>query len=196
MEAIRALTELSRVQDSKFRIYNYPPALPNKCVGCNSTTPGDDNSRAFIDTRMDLDWYGAVYICTHCFLEMANVFGYVSRDQHEFTVAGMSQLIADLRELKKENEALRTAVSALSDHRCAISDEPDGDSVREAAEEIRGSDADSAPAGNQEGSDSPESDGVEGLPDIRVDADVHAGNSGPKSGEAKPAEPDPLDDLL
>lgn len=188
MEAIRALTEQALTADSKFKIYNYPPALPHKCIACGAGHPGDENigtKRAFIDTGMSEEFYGVIYICTLCFVEIANTFGYVSPKQYAQLNDKFSDEHVLSKRLKQENEALRAAISALSDHRCVASPEPNVAFVAEGKLEEHGTPEEVAPSGNSEKPDSAKSTAGTEFPSVRGNA----------AKSAKPGKFDPLAEL-
>ena len=100
----------------RFKVVNHPEALPNKCVSC-SVSFGDEK-RKFIDTTLDLDFYGVVYFCTNCFLEIANMLGFVSPEQNVGIISAFNSIQESAQRLVLENEALRSSLRDLADHRC------------------------------------------------------------------------------
>lgn len=57
---------------SRFRILDNPNLAPGKCALCGSV--GGDG-RQFVDFGKTMNWYGAVYFCTFCVAEAANILG-------------------------------------------------------------------------------------------------------------------------
>lgn len=95
---------------SRFKILDYPHALPCKCVVCGS---GGGDGRKFVDFGFDLDYYGVVYFCTTCFTEPLNIQGWLSPPQVETIKAEMSLQETRLSEMEYENVRLRGALSQL-----------------------------------------------------------------------------------
>lgn len=154
---------------SKYKWLDQPYALPCKCTGCG-IGHNDDGRRTFLDTGMELDYYGVIYICSNCFIEMAAGLGYLSPAQYTKVADDGVEAEIQNRGLKVENEALRTAIKLLSDHRCfqptALSHVPDGEGTK-AEQEVHGKPLED---GINESSDNAEHGGGEGLSDVRGDA--------------------------
>lgn len=68
--------------NARVQVYKHPPAAPGKCVVCGFGGDAED-SRTFIDFGFDLDYYGVVYFCSNCIVEVANAIGFVSGEQYE-----------------------------------------------------------------------------------------------------------------
>lgn len=97
---------------SLVQIVNTPVAEPGKCVVCGST---GDAFRKFIDFGFTIDYYGVVYFCTFCFVEIANACDFIEHSKY--------------LELLKENEglklALRNAEKIMGSFRNALRDSLD-----------------------------------------------------------------------
>lgn len=55
--------------NGRFKFLDRPAALPGKCACCGSV------ERPVVDFNFDLDFYGAVYLCTDCLGEAASIAG-------------------------------------------------------------------------------------------------------------------------
>lgn len=174
-------------ESSKFKVLDQPYSLPSKCSFCG-IGHNEDGKRQFIDTMLELDYYGVVYICSTCFIEIAKALGFLSPQQ--YTRVADAGIAAELqnRELKVENDGLRNAIAILSSHRCL-----GPTSLSHVVNEQGEGEDDSIPPGSletgeSEGSDNAKPDDGERLSDVR--------------GDAKPDGPKPakrttyLDDLL
>lgn len=53
--------------------------LPSKCVSCGAS--GLNDGRKFIDFGYDIDYYGAVYFCELCFVEICKQLGWISKKE-------------------------------------------------------------------------------------------------------------------
>lgn len=160
---------LSLDPTSKFKIVDQPYALPSKCAFCG-IGHNEDGKRVFIDTTLDLDWYGVVYICSTCFIQVAQALGFIAPEAWEKVVESSTNSLIENEQLKGENEGLRVAVSALSNHRCfrpLSGGDPGDHSGASEAPELSG---DTLEGGKPTGSDAPEPDDGKGLPDVRGNA--------------------------
>lgn len=83
---------------ARFQITEQPAALPGSCLLCRG---GYDaaNRPWFVDTGLQIEFWGAGYICAACLIEMANTVGFILP-----TVAA---------ELRAENNKLRQDVFNL-----------------------------------------------------------------------------------
>lgn len=66
------MTIIDQQAASKVRVLDAATALPGTCVICGS--PGGDG-RKFVDIDMDIEYYGAVYFCSHCMNQVAQALG-------------------------------------------------------------------------------------------------------------------------
>lgn len=101
----------------KYPISNHPSALPNKCVGCGIGHDNDGKIQ-FIDTGQELDYYGVIYFCTSCFVEIAESLGFPAPEKWKLAEATIDNLTEYVVKLEGENEGLRDAVNLLTGHRC------------------------------------------------------------------------------
>lgn len=115
----------------RFKAVDSPTALPGCCYTCHS------HKGPFIDTDIQEEMYGAVYLCIQCITEMASEFDFTSpevsrllRQQiklHEGKLLETSVMIERLRE---ENRGLKLALTnntGLDDASDASSSLPDNE---------------------------------------------------------------------
>ena len=102
----------------RFKVLNQPYALPSKCAFC-SLGHNQDGKVSFIDTTLDLDFYGVVYICSTCLTEIAKSLGYISESEWGVLKYSYYQIHDENDRLAAENVGLRDAVNILTGHRCS-----------------------------------------------------------------------------
>lgn len=88
----------------QFTLLQAPSALPGKCTGCGRAT----DPRGFIDTGYDADFWGVIYYCYECVLDMASKFGFAGPDVVE-------QMQNRIGELEVETTSQRAAILGLED---------------------------------------------------------------------------------
>lgn len=96
---------------ARFPIVEQPGALPGSCLLCNGSHTEERNW--FVDTQLQAEWHGAVYICKLCLIEMAETVGFA-------TPPVVSALRETVLELQRQNFNLQTEVSAFHDMEKAI----------------------------------------------------------------------------
>lgn len=57
---------------SKYRILAVPDIKPAKCANCGSSK---NDGRKYIDFGLEVDWYGIVYLCGLCLVDVATEMG-------------------------------------------------------------------------------------------------------------------------
>lgn len=62
---------LEMLQMSKYRILAVPDLKPGKCANCGSAK----QDRNYVDFGLLVDWYGVVYLCSHCIADIARESG-------------------------------------------------------------------------------------------------------------------------
>lgn len=102
------ITSQSRVQ-----IVNAPVAAPGVCILCGSAS---DENRKFIDFGKQLDWYGAVYLCTLCMLDVAEAIGYISKLHFDSLNLAHKKLQAEYAQLEAKYKTVKDALGALLDN--------------------------------------------------------------------------------
>lgn len=82
---------------------------PGKCAVCGKFS-GDH----FVDFGLELDFYGVVYICvSDCFVEMANLQGYFSPNQHKMALAELADKRDELNAALDKIEVLENVVDGF-----------------------------------------------------------------------------------
>lgn len=66
--------------DGRFSVVDQPRVNPGECGICKSVTGGP-----FVDTMLDLDFFGVLYICTRCLDEMHGLVHGVPEEKPEET---------------------------------------------------------------------------------------------------------------
>lgn len=103
--------------NSRFRILQTPELEPGKCCLCGAA----DSDRQYVDFGFQLDWYGAVYFCTHCFVEAAETVGFIPTQKLISNSERLGQLLEMNQTLIDEYRSFRDAVRAiLRDCKCSI----------------------------------------------------------------------------
>lgn len=88
------------------QVVPYAILPPGKCVECGSS----GRTRKYIDTGLDIEFYGVVYICELCFTNWANQFGLGSVPELRGTI---SSLVERVGELEDERDSLLDVVRAI-----------------------------------------------------------------------------------
>lgn len=89
-------------------------SVPNECVGCGKTDNGNvldpPTSPGMVDVQKDIDFYGAVYVCSDCSLQMARIFGAITPAEYSDMEHQLHLAVHENSELRKENLALKKVV--------------------------------------------------------------------------------------
>lgn len=101
----------------RFKVLDQPMASPSKCAFCG-LGHNQDGTVQFIDTTLDLDFFGVVYICSVCLTEISAALGYLHPDAWEKVVDDSTSTLIENERLMAENDALRDMVANLVTHRC------------------------------------------------------------------------------
>ncbi len=91
------------------QIVTHPAALPACCVVCRGGVG------PFVDTELQFDWYGAMYICSDCILHTGRMIGMISKDQAEKLIAENVAASEARFELETKLARLTTLESTLND---------------------------------------------------------------------------------
>lgn len=98
------------------QLVNRPEALPGQCKGCGAADRGP-----YVDTTWSEEYYGAIYFCRDCVLEMAFLYGAISPEaadkiKLELAEAKQAQFDAEvkLRSLSNVKETVDAYFSTLS----------------------------------------------------------------------------------
>lgn len=159
----------------RFKVLNQPYALPSKCAFC-SLGHNQDGKVSFIDTTLDLDFYGVVYICSNCLTEIAKSLGFIPPEGWQKIVEDSTNSLIENDRLRAENNGLRDAVNILTGHHC-VSVQPSGsDAVKIIAEANRI--IDRTPKGGEPAEPEPDALSSEsGLSDVRGTAKLKPAKS-------------------
>lgn len=108
---------------SRIKLLSFPVLAPGKCAFCGSA----DDDRSYIDFGMQLDWYGAVYFCSFCIIEVSEAVGMVPAKK-------LNELRSQFNEFKSSNDELIRKYADLKNAvRHVLSgssgDEPSGDII-------------------------------------------------------------------
>lgn len=95
----------------RVQILDRPLALPGKCIICGASD--NDDGREYIDVGFEIEYYGVVYFCTHCFGEIALASGFTRIKNLEDLSKDYSGLIGELAGVSAENVKLRVALNNL-----------------------------------------------------------------------------------
>ena len=164
----------------RFKVLDQPYALPSKCAFC-SLGHNQGGTVSFIDTTLDLDFYGVVYICSNCLTEISANLGYIPPSSWEKIVKDSTNSLIENDRLRAENEGLRDAVNILTGHHCPSTRIRDAILEDEAGVETSGS-ANGTPKGIESAESKPDASSSEpGLSDLRGTAKLKPGKSTVKS---------------
>lgn len=94
---------------SRFQFISGPPQqLPFHCAGCK----GYDG--LFLDINLEIEFYGKIYWCWNCIVEIAQQIGFKPEQQWSLLNQKIEQLDNVAFALRKENEDLRNALDSLN----------------------------------------------------------------------------------
>jgi hypothetical protein len=93
------------------KVIPHPIALPGKCSLCGASD--NDDGRKYVDIGFELDFYGVIYFCTHCFIQIADSIGYIAPEVNEVIYNDMARHANRVSELEAENVKLRVSLSSL-----------------------------------------------------------------------------------
>lgn len=164
--------------NSRFRISNVATLAPGTCILCKSD--GGDG-RQFIDLGITVEWFGAMYFCTFCIAEAAQVLGFAPEANWKLAEKNLQEEISKGDDRYVEAmEQLRAARTLLRNCHC-------GDNVTFPVEPVLDVEAIEEPEPNDPDSD--ESGGSEGPDDISESpADDESNAPARKSRARKSAE--------
>ncbi len=94
----------------RIQLIDYPYALPSKCAICGS---GPETERKFVDFGLQLDYYGAVYFCSLCMCNVAELLGYVTPAKYNATAEELFAQNNSVIILEGENEEFRRVFATL-----------------------------------------------------------------------------------
>lgn len=83
-------------------------ALPAKCYYCG----GADKS-SYLDTGIQIEYYGALIFCNECFNAMAEVYGYISPHKAAAYREVIPRMEQKIQELEAQRQAMELAIEEL-----------------------------------------------------------------------------------
>jgi len=88
-----------------------PPCQPGKCLICGNC--GDKDSE-FLDTSLEIDFYGVVYFCTTCvYGDILKALSLVTQEKYDEALALYTDALAQVVALRMEKEALKDAIKSM-----------------------------------------------------------------------------------
>jgi len=160
----------------RIRVLSRPIVAPGKCVVCGHTgtnDTGDPQEVLFFDFSFDIDYYGRVYFCTQCMVQMMGSLGFITPTQAEQLRDKVAEQESELIVLRDQNERLRGSLNSLlggSDGSI-----PGDDVIPVSSDGLAGNET-------SEGSESPT--GVESTPDGFVSEQGSVGVSSDNSSDS------------
>lgn len=147
-------------------------AAPGTCLLCGRH--GNSDERGMVDTQKDMDYYGVVYLCSFCVLEIAEQYGAASPSTQLNSLAASEAVQAQLyaaRERLAKAEGVLSGIGALHLLDVDINSPSDEQSVvevvtTESETDDSGSDENSTDSGEREQQQVDESLTVEGPDDF------------------------------
>lgn len=103
------LKSLAPNPQSRVQVLNTPIMAPGKCVICGAVD--SDNGRKYIDFAFQQDWYGAVYFCTLCMVDVSAACGYVPVKILADTLAEYQLTDLLLKSAEKEIKRLKNVLA-------------------------------------------------------------------------------------
>lgn len=91
-------------------ITDNPLALPASCIFC----PGSVREW-YVDTQLDVEFHGALYICNKCLAEMGRLAGYTPPEDTEALNKKIAHLEEDNFNLSRKVDGLERAISGMVD---------------------------------------------------------------------------------
>ena len=88
------------------KLLSEPASLPYKCFSCGAGT----SDRKYMDTEIDVEFYGVVYICEKCFAAWFNEWQSPTMKQMQAT---MNELASRVTELEDERDTLLGALNVV-----------------------------------------------------------------------------------
>lgn len=117
---------LEMLQMSKYRIVDVPDVQPGKCGNCGASK---NDGRKYIDIGLHVDWYGALFLCGSCLLDLATNMGLFKVLEQE--IDDLKNKIIDQENLKEEGKVLledfKATMGEVKDYFDAFGLHPTGD---------------------------------------------------------------------
>lgn len=158
MELGKPSEQTTVTSPSRFTVRDVPIVTPGICLVCKT---GSVDERKFVDAAISIKWFGAVYLCSECIREMAQLLGFVTPEVAKLLMASNEELVGTNEKLKKNlgelSESHRHLARALGD--CTCGNYGDSD-VRDS---VHSDDAESDGDASPTEPESDESSSVEGF---------------------------------
>ncbi len=146
-------------------VVRQPEALPSCCIMC----PGSAREW-FIDTGIQIEWYGAVVICKLCVVAMGQMFGMLTEVQAENVLNNRNVLQQEIFELQKKLAGLEMVERGMAAAGYVVPDHSGDVSVPSSSHQGNESGlSESKGSVGDEGGAAPESVHDEGVDVIRSD---------------------------
>jgi hypothetical protein len=176
------VAQLEQNPQARWAIVEVPQAAPGECLLCRGEA---SNRQWFVDTGISWDYYGAIYICNECVLEITHILGFITPQEAVELKTDRDVLAGEVHHLSVQLASLHSLENAVDDflesrNRLAglrvgssvpISSEPATDSSVESID--GGAEGGSPPTEGSVGSGAgttPESDDDEGMAELHSDA--------------------------
>jgi hypothetical protein len=85
-----------------------PSALPGSCYFC-----GSGNREFYIDTKLSVEFHGAMYICNICAEELARLVRFIPHDEYKEILAEKEQLEEHTYQLRVQLDGFQGAIDAF-----------------------------------------------------------------------------------
>lgn len=100
---------------NRIHVVDYPRMLPSACVICGA---GPNNTqlqprRMFIDFQFDIEYFGAVYFCSDCFVSAALTLGYHRPSEYNLLIKERDDALTENLRLHSVLHDLRSALTLL-----------------------------------------------------------------------------------
>lgn len=140
-------------------------ALPGTCIMCPRSVRPE-----FIDTGIQIEWFGAVILCNYCVVQMGQMFGMLTQEQVDELKLAIVERDNTIFELRKQLSGLENIRLGLALAGYVVPDNPSDESVPSGRSEA----PDSRPSSGQILLDlgtgkAPEQVHDEGLAELRPD---------------------------
>jgi len=96
---------LEMLRMTKYRFLDVPQMKPGKCSNCGSSKV---DGRKYLDFGLEVDWYGIVYICSLCLLDITNNIGLFVPYNEE--IKKLQREVIALRALNDRGQELQNVV--------------------------------------------------------------------------------------
>lgn len=146
------------------QLVDKPMALPGQCKGCGTGDRGP-----FLDTGWQEEFYGAIYFCRDCTIDMASYYDLVSPEKYASLQAELGRAKQEITKLEiklRANSQIMEGVDGLVDLR--FSDRVDSQFSADVPIDVELEATDLGEASLAEGTgESPKPSNVKGVGDLR-----------------------------